>query len=215
MTCAEFKNKWSRHQAKETTDHHGSRQWCFKLLAPATAILLALVVGELIARWAGVNRYHPYGLSRHSWSTSDPILGWKNNPGIHASEEWFYAFQTVWPDGRRATRPVAGPAPSKTREVILLGCSFMAGYGVSDSETVGWLLDASFNDLEFSNYATTAYGTYQSLLLLEDLLDNGQKHPYLVIYGFCGFMKSAMLLPMDGSNPYALLVENAFRHLPS
>ena len=51
----------------------------------------------------------------------------------------------------------------------------------------GWLLDARFPGLSVDNYGTGGYGTYQSLLLLEELFGRADFRPRLVIYGFAAF----------------------------
>ena len=83
---------------------------------------------------------------------------------------------------RRLTRP-----PEAVGQVTLVGGSFTQGYGVADEHTFGWLLDTRFPGLSVDNYGTGGYGTYQSLLLLEELFRQDDFRPRLVIYGFAAF----------------------------
>ncbi len=93
---------------------------------------------------------------------------------------------TFWADGRRASRPEPAAADAPVR-VWLVGGSFTQGYGVPDHQTFAWLLDASLPALTVENYGTGGYGTYQSLLLLEQLFATQAVAPDLVIYGFVRF----------------------------
>ena len=117
----------------------------------------------------------------------DPVRGWRNRPGVYtrwparwAGDEWIKV--TVWPAGNRAT----AQAPREGGRVIAVGCSYMAGFAISDEETLAWKLQKIFPRLEILNYGTPGYGTYQALLLLEDYLRTSPA-PQMVIYGFVDF----------------------------
>ena len=63
-------------------------------------------------------------------------------------------------------------------EIAILGGSLTWGWGVNDSETFAWKLQKKITKYNVTNYAAGGYGTYQSLLKLEELLSekNDIKH---------------------------------------
>ena len=64
--------------------------------------------------------------------------------------------------------------------MLALGCSYLYGFGLNDWDTLLWKLNERFPQATFDNYGVVGWGTYQSLLLGEYLL---QKQPYdLVLY---------------------------------
>lgn len=118
------------------------------------------------------------------WAVRDPVLGWRNNPGVHPAHEGPHEPMTILPDGSRATgTPAAADGPI----VIIVGCSFAEGYGVRDDETFGWILQQKFPHVRFLNFGTPGYGTYQSFQLLREVVDQRRIQPALVIYGFVPF----------------------------
>jgi hypothetical protein len=149
------------------------------------ALGTALGVGgaEAIARLA---RIRPLAVERADyigWARPDPVLGWRNNPGVHRADEGSHEPMTILPDGTRAS---GTPATART-PVLIVGCSFAAGYGVRDDEVFAWKLQQHFPHLRIRNCAVPGYGTYQSLLLLEELIQQQGEKPALVIYGFLPF----------------------------
>jgi hypothetical protein len=152
------------------------------VLITAIASLAAL---ELIARAHGGHPRHHVHPPESAIHTPDPVLGWKMMPGEYqlaaspASGEKVRV--TVWPDGTRAT----GPKPSASdKQVVLVGCSFTMGWGVADDQTWAWRVQALRPDLQVVNHGVAGYGTLQSLLVLEQLLNSGAPPPARVIYGF-------------------------------
>ncbi|HSD09489.1 MAG TPA: hypothetical protein VLF14_00765, partial [Candidatus Binatia bacterium] len=85
---------------------------------------------------------------------------------------------TILPDHSRATGASGG-----AERVVLLGCSVTNGYGLSDADTFAWKLQQGHPELRIVNFGTAAYGTFQSLLRMERLLDEPPP-PRIVLYGF-------------------------------
>src|SRR6185369_5022449 len=103
-------------------------------------------------------------------------------------EWWFgpYGTEQRWasahilPDGSRAT----GTAPAAGRpDLLLLGCSFTMGWAVNDDETWAWGLQALRPGVHVTNRAVIGFGTYHSLLMLEERLRAGDR-PAAVLYGY-------------------------------
>jgi hypothetical protein len=143
--------------------------------------ILLLGGGEIIARVSGARPQEAVP-SPHPFAEEHSVLGWVNRPGSVPSREPGHALMTFWADGRRASR--LDPTANGRVQVVLVGGSFTQGYGVRDEQTFAWQLDEAFPDLAIENYGTGGYGTYQSLLRLEQLFATQAAAPGLVIYGF-------------------------------
>lgn len=156
----------------------------------AMLVMLSVVVGllslEIALRIVGypvardIDDYMPNVLLR------DDELGWRHNPG-----KYFFQAEgarpikvTYWPNGLRATREL--PAHDG-KEVILLGCSFVDGFGLSDEDTFAWKLQVHLPDLSVQNLGTAGYGTYQSLLALRRYLTQSTSIAPVIVYGFADF----------------------------
>jgi hypothetical protein len=69
--------------------------------------------------------------------------------------------------------------------MLLVGCSFTMGWAVSDDQTWAWRVQELRPDVEVVNQGVVGYGTFQSLLRLDQLLRReGQQRPARVLYGF-------------------------------
>jgi hypothetical protein len=161
-----------------------------KILLPALTLLITLsVIGlgaEVLLRLAGrepwtrldENPDHPVIFQ------PDATLGWRHKPGD-------YVFPPFWPrgpevsmslleDGSRntGTPPNAGPDT-----IVTLGGSFTEGFAISDHQTFSARIQQRFPEVTVKNFGTGAYGTYQSLLMLEEILGRGPA-PIIVLYNF-------------------------------
>jgi hypothetical protein len=162
-----------------------SRRW---LLAAATVVLsslVALAIAEVAARASGHGPRLPIAKPEPPIHAPDPVLGWKPVPGEYAFGPYSPGAApvrvTIRPDGARA----AGPNPPGGRpEVVLVGCSFTMGWAVSDDQTWAWRLQELRPDVEVVNRGVGGYGTLQSLIVLEQMLDGAGPRPAWVLYGF-------------------------------
>lgn len=118
----------------------------------------------------------------------DKDLGWSPREGVYdlafpgpSPHPFRY---TNWSGGARATSPnkpsAAAPA---TRQVLFFGDSFIQGYGLTDSETLPWMVQERHPELQVSNYGAGLYGTYQSYLAMRKRVHG----PSTVYYSFNGF----------------------------
>ena len=82
-----------------------------------------------------------------------------------------------------AKQPVIGIEDSL---LILSGCSFTYGMGVSDSLTYPYLLQSALKNHKVINAGVPAYGSLQTLLLLQKLLENDIR-PKTLIYHYLDF----------------------------
>jgi hypothetical protein len=115
----------------------------------------------------------------------DPVLGWRNRPGVHRLTFGSAPRQRVIPtsigaDGER----LAGRRPRDPAlpEVAVIGCSFTYGWGVDDDQAYPALAARKRRELRFVNLASPGYGTYQALLALKQRYAT-RPPPRAVVYG--------------------------------
>ena len=156
-------------------------------------MLAALVIAETALRSSGHEPWKDLDghLDMPRMHEPDPDLGWR-------SKEGRYVFgttpihMTFWPDHARAT--AAAPVRADAA-IVVLGCSFVEGWALSDEETFAWKLQERFVHARVLNFGTAGYGTTQSLLALERYLEEQKRTqgaaaargPLLVVYGFSDF----------------------------
>lgn len=182
------------------------------LLGVATTIIsvgILLVSSEVLLR---LNGYAPWNRPVHRqplMHEPDPVLGWRAKPGTWEFQPYAPEGRpfrvTIRGGGRRATSRAANP---DGRPLVLVGGSFTEGAGVADEETFAWRLQEYFPELRVLNYGTAAYGTYQSLVMLEDVLPR-LEDPAAVIYGVIGHHKRR-----NGASPNWLEIMTARRSVP-
>lgn len=157
-----------------------------RLGALAASALLALVVVEVVLRAVGLAPHVPRAAIENEPQVHvpDAARGWRTVPGRYLTPPYVpggsAAELTVLADGSRAT---AGLPRDAAREVLILGCSFAFGWAISDHETMAWQLQELLPGVRVVNRGVNAYGTYQALLLLEELLHAGER-PERVVYAF-------------------------------
>jgi len=160
-----------------------SEMKCFtsNTLTLIISILLALTIAELALRTAGYTPFsyaEPLSTIRKMWSVFDPVLGWRMSPGNYTQQAGFN--NIVDSDGSRSTSDT--PHVILPR-IVIVGGSFTFGSGVPDEHTFAWKLQSAFPLYNVKNFGTGGYGTYQSLLRLEEYFASNQNTD-LVIYGY-------------------------------
>lgn len=149
------------------------------LLLMAASTLLALFAIEAGLRIAGYHRAPGYGSHMNGWAQHDETLGWRYRPGVWPVDILQRPL-TVLEDG---TRKVVGGSPGAGPAVLIIGCSFAAGYGVTDEESLASQVQANFSGARVVNLATPGYGSHQSFLAMHRYLET---HPAIdmVVYGY-------------------------------
>lgn len=153
--------------------------WRRKLLCFALGAAILLGCSELYLLWRGI----PLHDSNQYWQhpSYDPLLGWTNLPGHRQSYENELptpVYETVWPDGQRATSPQR-PIPQK-RRILIVGCSYAYGLGVADEETWAWKVAQRFPQITFENFAVHAYGACQALTMAERQLSTPRHYDWVL-----------------------------------
>ena len=89
-----------------------------------------------------------------------------------------YTKFTILKDGNR----YSGKGTTNIKgDIIFLGGSFTQGWAVNDEETFSYLFQKKLADFRVKNYGVNAYGSFQSLLMLEEILKKN-RNVKLVIY---------------------------------
>lgn len=161
----------------------------------AVTVLLGLLAGLVIVELAlRVLGYRPWSVElRHLnepvMMVPDVTLGWQNRPGLYTYPAYDSSDETITvtilDEGDRRTREASEQVvdPGSAGSIILLGGSFTFGWAVSDKQTFAWKLQQRLPAVSIRNYAVAGFGTYQSLLNLQRIVDHVDP-PAVVIYGF-------------------------------
>lgn len=171
----------------------------FGILTFFIASLIFVAAAEVLLRFTGHDPWKTYQIDKKEphMHDPDPILGWKNRAGSYVvppySPEGKETTVTFLDDGRRFT----GVNGKNSREkVVFIGGSLTQGWAVSDEETFAWKLQSRYGQVEIMNYAGSGYGTFQSLLKLESVLQGLAKPPRLVIYGYIDHHEDRNIAPL-------------------
>jgi lysophospholipase L1-like esterase len=116
------------------------------------------VLPQLAPRTARITRFWRY----------DPQYGWHHQPGTQGYFDSFgvRAFVTINADGYRG--PIVAYARDRARSrVLVLGDSYVWGFGVSDHEVVTERLREALPDVEVVNLGVSGYSTDQELRLYQ------------------------------------------------
>ncbi len=152
---------------------------------------------EMIARSKGYRPFHREELDLYepTMVKPDSALGWIPKTGAYLSPlnepGRIAAKYTFLEDSSRAVSAHLTPV---NYDLILLGCSFTLGWGISDEETFAWKLQNEFPSIRIGNFGVGGYGTYQSLLMMRKLLNRGMK-PRIIVHGFNTFHEDRDIAP--------------------
>lgn len=146
------------------------------------SISFAFVILELLLRF---NNQKPFG--NETFSKDEPVvnqfhqkLGWFPKEGKYKFNYDKITTQTILRDGSRITNK---ENIKSKNHILLLGGSITQGHGVDDTETFAFKLQNELKKVNLYNFGIGGYGSYQSYLLLENLLEKGNKYN-LIIYFF-------------------------------
>jgi hypothetical protein len=148
------------------------------------SILVSLILSEAVLRVLGrgplpVNPV-PGAFWRH-----DTLLGWRNSPGADGvfDHPRFRINVHINSKGLRDREHAYERTPG-TRRILVIGDSFVWGYGVEQPETFPKILEALLPHVEAINAGVAGYGTDQELLWLRS--EGVRYRPDLVILVMCG-----------------------------
>jgi hypothetical protein len=150
------------------------------------ALLVSFLIGELALRsmgfapWSEIVRPNiPIMAEYH------PTFGWQAKEGTYhysTLPDRSPIQITVLPNGIRSSSQTPQTDSDDRPNIVVVGCSFMFGWAISDQDTLAWKLQEAFPAWHVVNFGTPGYGTYQSLLRMEDALP--KLRPDVIVYGF-------------------------------
>lgn len=162
-----------------------------------TLVLLVVVIAaaaELMARAEG---YEPYKAYTHpirleggdQLFQKDDVLGFKLNTGnyvVHLNDSFsFKATHTA--QGLRRSYPADKFVLKDPEKIIwVFGGSYTYGWSVNDQETFPALLQQQCIGCQVVNFGVPAYGTLQSLMQLEQAIEQNCA-PDIVVLAYAGF----------------------------
>jgi hypothetical protein len=155
------------------------KEFGLKTLLISLAVIIALIVSEAVIRIL-----HPELVGRWSergnFYTYDSLLGWKGKPnatGVFVQKD--FKVQVRHNDkGFRGENYSYQRVPNK-RRILVIGDSYVWGYGVEEQEIFTTLLENALKQTEVINLGCTGYGNDQELLLLKQ--EGVKYNPDLVI----------------------------------
>lgn len=160
------------------------RDRAVRLIAALIGIVFAVSIAEVMLRISGHAPWVTCGVA------DDPVLyepdaelGWKGKAGQYLLPPYEPGSSaipmTILGDGARAS----GAAPAAGPGLVFVGGSNMQGMAIPDEDTLAWKVQERFPRWRVRNLGTGAYGTYQSLLMMERAFREPNP-PQLVFYGF-------------------------------
>ena len=150
------------------------------------AILFTLGLCEGLLRILGFQpwQYRTSDVNEPTMLEPDPVLGWRNKLGNYVLPRYDASGEdvtlTFLDRGRRRTRMAL---TSAHEQLIFVGGSYTQGWALNDEDTFAWKVQEQYPEFDVLNYGTGGYGTYQSLLALEQELPH-LSSPKHVFYGF-------------------------------
>lgn len=151
-----------------------------------TSIIVSLGLSEILVRSTG-----RIPITVPEKLRNEPVIhmyddryGWINKPGNYLVPGYTPDAHDIVvnfnPDSSRYT----GINHNTNDYFIFLGGSYTQGWAVSDSETFSYLVQSKKPNIKIKNHGVGGYGTYQSLLLMKDLIN---KHPSGTTYVYYYF----------------------------
>ena len=119
----------------------------------------------------------------------DPVLGFTYLPGrfkvtFDDGDSWVLTHRL---DSLRIARPVDADDAFRGRPgVWIFGCSFVHGWGLNDTETLPWKVQARLPGFDVTNFGVGGYGTVQSLLQFRRSRSR-KPSPRIAIIAYAGF----------------------------
>ena len=163
-----------------------SKHLLFTVITAGLSIGLVLAGAEILLRTSGREPWHPLAIDpgQPVIYQPDSELGWRHQEGEYRFPPFSPLGRAVRmrfePDGGRSTGERSGAGDGT---IVIVGGSFTEGFAISDDQTFAWKLQERFPSVRVRNYGHGGYGTYQSLLLLEQVLSQ-RPAPVMALYGF-------------------------------
>ena len=169
-----------REEARPARPPSRFRAW-FRVAALAMPTLAALTIA---AGFYALVVHQDYAAQQFAWEgdsyiQEDPDIGYVLRPNAHVRLVVQPKFD-FYSDDRGGRTGSAGQRAPKSVQVLVTGCSFTWGQGVSHEETYASELGRRLGVSTY-NVGVPSYGTTGALLSLNHFAD---LHPKVVVYGF-------------------------------
>ena len=145
-------------------------EWRANVVLVIVSVVIAVIAGELVARAFFPSWAPRTGRLTKFWQY-DADLGWAHRPNQEGTftSFGFDTFVRINSHGFRGPERNFERAPNQQR-VVVLGDSFVWGFGVQEDEMFTQLIDENLGDgIEVVNLGVSGYSTDQELLLYRDL----------------------------------------------
>jgi len=183
----------------------------FIAAAAVLALLVAALVGEVVARMCG---HKPFAAQPAEIKVEPggklfralPDGGFAHIPGeFKVTLPTGYQFRvTHGTNGLRVTHPLLAPDAKPRPELWILGCSLTHGWSLNDEDTYPWRVQAALPEFEVVNGGVSGYGTLPQRLLFQELLkQRGKPVVVVVAYGlFHDYRNTYVRIWQKGFAPY-------------
>jgi hypothetical protein len=150
----------------------------------AASVFVSLILAEPVLRALGRGPLYVNPVPGNFWR-HDPLLGWSNSPGADGvfDHPRFRISVHINSKGLR-DREYSYERRPGTGRILVIGDSFVWGYGVEQPETFPKVLEARLSQVDVINAGVAGYGTDQELLWLRS--EGVRYRADLVILVMCG-----------------------------
>ena len=158
----------------------------FFVIMVSFTLIFSVVAAEVVLRLSGFQpwKYLIMDLNEPTVHEPDPILGWQNKAGEYTFTSFSTAAREVTMTFLKGGMRYSGlPQMKEHDDIVFFGGSFTQGWSITDHDTFAWKIQKKIPSVNILNYGAGGYGTYQSLLKLEQIVA-GPRRPMQVIYGF-------------------------------
>jgi hypothetical protein len=139
----------------------------FKIITIFLSFIISLLIGEILIRFLYPQLIGKWS-ERASFYIYDPLLGWKGKPNASGNFERINFNVEIQNNslGFRGDEYSYSKTPN-TKRILVLGDSYVWGYGVKKNEIFTSLMKKKLNNTEILNMGCSGYGNDQELLLLK------------------------------------------------
>jgi lysophospholipase L1-like esterase len=138
-----------------------------KLLLSLFSCVFAFLLAEGVARLFFPEWAPRTGRLAQFWQY-DPMYGWAHVPGTKGIFDSFGIHSSVTINERGLRGPVIPHERTGRARVLMVGDSYVWGYGVNDDETAAAVLGRMIPGLEVINMGVSGYSTDQELLMYRE-----------------------------------------------
>ena len=139
-----------------------------------TSVVVSLVLGEILVRSTGRTPIIvPEKLS------NEPVMhmyhkeyGWINKPGKYLVPGYTPGAKDITVTFNKDHSRNTGNNKRSEKFYVFLGGSYTQGWAVSDGETFSSVIQKKKPNIKIINHGVGGYGTYQSYLLMKDIVPN-------------------------------------------